>query len=278
MRIGIIAQGEMGTGIGWRLAQSGAEVSTCVVGRSAASRERAERAGIKIVGDDEALIANCDMLLSILPPSEALSLAQRLAPALSAQKGRVLYVDCNAVAPETVRRVAAAIAPTGSAFADVGIVGGPPRPGYVPRLYVSGEAAQKFLALRDFGLEILVVEGGIGAASALKLSYAALTKGLTAIGIAVARGATSDGVAEMLRAEFLASQPELHKWLTRQMPTMIPKAYRWVGEMEEIARFLGDDPTAAMFEGAARSYEKIAAAKQKGDHAALEFLTEVFKR
>jgi len=278
MRIGVIAQGEMGTGIGWRLAQGGAEVLTNVAGRSAASRERAERAGMKIVADDETLIGQCDVMLSILPPAEALGLAQRLAPALSRQAGRVLYADCNAVAPETVRRVGDIVAPTGAAFVDVGIVGGPPKPGYVPRLYVSGEAAQQFLALRDFGLEILVVEGGIGAASALKLSYAALTKGLTAIGIAVARGASADGVAELLRAEFLASQPELHKWLTRQMPTMIPKAYRWVGEMEEIARFLGADPTAAMFEGAARAYEEIAEAKRAGDTPALEFLGNVFKR
>ena len=109
------------------------------------------------------------------------------------------------------------------------------------------------------GLDIRIVGGGMGAASALKMSYAGITKGLTALGAAMMLGATRAGVAEALHAELAASQPALLPWFTRQIPSMYQKAYRWVAAMDEIADFLGDDPAAAkMFSGAARRYERLA--------------------
>ncbi len=279
MKIAIIAPGEMGSGIGARLKERGAEVQTSLAGRGAGSAERARRAGMVAIDDDHALVAGADIVLSILPPAEALSLASRLAPALAKAGERVLYADCNAVAPQTVRSVAAIIAPTGARFADVGIIGGPPRSdGYTPHLYASGEASPALGALNNFGLEIRPVEGGVGAASALKLSYAALTKGLSAIAIAVARGAADGQVGEALRTEFAQSQPQLLAWLQRQIPTIYPKAYRWVGEMEEIARFLDGDATAQIFEGAARAYEAVAARWEEKDEAGLRFLADLFGR
>jgi L-threonate 2-dehydrogenase len=278
MRIAIIAAGEMGAGVGARLHAKGAEVMTSLAGRGPGSAERARRAGMVAIDDDEALVAASDMVLSILPPSEAVALAERLAPALKA-KGDVLYADCNAVAPETVTRVAAIVAKTGARFADVGIIGGPPRPeGYTPRFYASGEGAAELRALKDFGLDIRPIEGGVGAASALKMSYASLTKGFTAIGMASARGAANGHVAAALRAELADSQPQLFAWLQRQMPTVYPKAYRWVGEMEEIARHLGADPTAQMFEGAARTYENVARKWDDSRDAELGFLGDVFRK
>ena len=279
MKIAIIAAGDMGAGVGGRLTRRGAEVTTSLRGRGRATAERAARAGMRAVDDDIALVAGSDMVLSILPPAEAVALAQRLAPALAAAKGRVLYADCNAIAPETVHRVAAIVAATGSAFADIGIIGGPPRDeGYTPRFYVSGDAAGATQALARFGLDIRPVEGGIGAASALKMAYASLTKGFTAIGMASARGAANGHVAAVLRAELADSQPQLFAWLQRQMPTVYPKAYRWVGEMEEIARHLGDDPGAAMFLGAARTYDKVAADWAQSGEAGLRFLADVFRK
>jgi len=279
MKVAIIAPGEMGSGVGARLKERGVEVLTSLTGRGGASAERAQRACMVAVDDDDELVARADIVLSILPPAEALSLANRLAPALAKAGGRVLYADCNAIAPQTVHAVAAIVAPTGARFADVGIIGGPPRSdGYTPHLYVSGEAALSLRALADFGLEIRPIEGGIGAASALKLSYAALTKGLSAIAIAVARGAENGHAGEALRAEFAQSQPQLLAWLQRQIPTIYPKAYRWVGEMEEIARFLDGDATAAMFEGAARAYESVAALWEEKDEAGLRFLADMFRR
>ena len=105
-----------------------------------------------------------------------------------------------------------------------------------------------------------VQPGPIGAASAMKMSYAGITKGFTALGAAMMLAATRAGTAEALKAELSGSQPALYGWLTRQMPRMYSKAYRWVAEMEEIAAFVGEDPAAAKFyQGAAELYARIAA-------------------
>ena len=224
MRIAIIAAGEMGAGVGARLHARGAEVMTSLAGRGPDTAERARRAGMVAIDDDAALVAASDIVLSILPPAEAVALAQRLAPALKAARDEVLYADCNAVAPETVRRVAAVVRATGCRFADVGIIGGPPRPeGYTPRFYASGAAAADLRALNDFGLDVRLVAGGVGAASALKMSYASLTKGFTAIGMASARGAENGHVARRCGPNSPQSQPQLFAWLQRQMPTIYPR-------------------------------------------------------
>jgi 3-hydroxyisobutyrate dehydrogenase-like beta-hydroxyacid dehydrogenase len=267
----------MGSGIGARLHRRGAEVMTSLAGRGQASAERARRAGMVAIDDDEALVAASDMVLSILPPADAVALAQRLAPALARTDGRVLYVDCNAVAPATVRRIRDIVAATGCRCADIGIIGGPPRDAYSPHLYASGDAAGEVRVLKDYGLDIRLVEGGVGAASALKLSYASMTKGLMAIAIASARAAGNGGAAAALRAEFAESQPHLLAWLQRQMPTVPPKAYRWVGEMEEIARFLDGDATAELFSGAAHVYDGIAERWAESGEAGLGFLADLYR-
>src|SRR5260221_12301625 len=128
--VAIIAQGTMGSGVGKRLHESGAEVRTLLSGRSAASAERARAAGMKPAADEKALLDGADFFLSILPPDEAENLARRLAPALSALPKQPIYVDCNAISPQTATRVAAIVEPTGARFVDGGIIGGPPRPGY----------------------------------------------------------------------------------------------------------------------------------------------------
>ena len=124
-KVAIIAPGDMGAAVGGRLVEHGLEVTTPLEGRSAASRKRAEEAGIVGIGLDE--IANADMLLSIVPPGEALALAGALAPRLAARDGRMLYVDCNAVSPRTVRKIGGVL--KGVAFVDAGIIGLPPRQG-----------------------------------------------------------------------------------------------------------------------------------------------------
>jgi 3-hydroxyisobutyrate dehydrogenase-like beta-hydroxyacid dehydrogenase len=261
MRIAVVATGEMGGGIAARLKARGAEVFTSLAGRSEASRVRARAAGITVIDDDAALIANVEIFLSVVPPDRARALAERFAPGLARAGGKILYADCNAVAPETVRAIAKIVAAAGAPFADAGIIGGPPKGDDAgPRLYASGEGAARLAELTRFGLDIRPMEGGIGAASALKLSYAALTKGLTALGVAAGQGAAAAGVTDALAAELASSQPALFAFLVRGVPRMYPKAYRFVGEMEEIARFLGDAGAAQMFLGAAGAYEEVAAA------------------
>jgi L-threonate 2-dehydrogenase len=261
----VIAPGEMGSGVGRRLKERGCTVRTSLEGRSKTSAERAARAGMTPIEDDAALIEGADFVLSIIPPGEALALAERLAPALSQAKRKPAYADCNAVSPERVRAVAAVIAPTGAPFADIGIIGAPPKADDAgPRLYASGEGARPLLVLRDYGLDLRLIEAGIGEASALKMGYASLTKGLTAIGASMMEAAMASGIAPALQAELAASQPQLSAWLARQVPGMYAKAYRWVAEMEEIADFVGADPAAqAIYRGAARLYQRVAAENGK---------------
>ena len=256
--VAVIAPGMMGSAVGARLVENGIEVRTALNGRSPATVARAKAAGM--IGASDEQIAAADIILSILPPGDALGLAERLAPALRAAPKKPIFVDCNALDPATVLRIARVVQETGAGFVDGGIVGGPPKAGYSPKIYLSGEAAPCVAELAKYGLSMPIQPGPIGAASAMKMSYAGITKGFTALGAAMMLAATREGTADDLRAELSASQPALFGWLTRQVPNMYSKAYRWVAEMEEIAQFVGEDPAARQFyEGAARLYERIAA-------------------
>ena len=153
------------------------------------------------------------------------------------------------------------ITEAGSPFVDAGIIGAPPKAGYDgPAIYASGADASRFVSLGDFGLVVRVMEGPIGAASAMKMSYAGITKGLTALGAMMLLAATRGGVAEGLRMEMERSQPALLPWLQRSIPAMYSKAYRFVGEMEEIADYVGEDASAQeMFDAFADFYTRLAA-------------------
>jgi L-threonate 2-dehydrogenase len=257
--VAVIAPGMMGSAVGQRLVENGIEVRTLLAGRSEATVARAKAAGMVGVSDEQAVAS--DIILSILPPGDALGLAERLAPALRATPKKPVFVDCNALNPGTVLSIAKVIEETGATFVDGGIIGGPPKPGSKgTKIYLSGEAASRVAELTKYGLQMPIQPGPIGAASAMKMSYAGITKGFTALGAAMMLAASRAGTAEDLKAELSASQPALFGWLTRQVPNMYSKAYRWVAEMEEIAQFVGEDPAARQFyEGAARLYERIAA-------------------
>jgi 3-hydroxyisobutyrate dehydrogenase-like beta-hydroxyacid dehydrogenase len=274
--VAVIAPGNMGAGVGARLSENGVRVLTSLEGRSEASRTRAAKAGM--IGASDRDIAAVDIILSIVPPGEALALAEKLAPALRASNAKPVYVDCNAVSPRTASRVAAVIEQTGTPFVDGGIVGGPPRAGYGgPVIYISGADCARVEVLNDFGLVIRRLDGGIGAASAIKMSYGGITKGLTAIGTAMALAASRAGVADALHAELAASQPHLLAYLTRSVPGMFGKAYRWVAEMEEIASFTGSKAEDAMYEGIADLFERLAA-DNNGEQADIARLREFFTR
>jgi putative dehydrogenase len=256
--VAVIAPGMMGAAVGKRLVDNGVKVLTSLMGRSAETATRAKAAGMAAAGDEE--IAACDFILSILPPGDAVALAERFQPALKASNAKPIYVDCNAINPKTVDRVAAVIAPTDCPFVDSGIIGSPPKPGDAgPRFYASGTAAPRFATLRQYGLDVRVLDGAMSAASALKMSYAGITKGTQAIGAAMMLAATRAGSADALFAELSSSQKEMFAWFKRGLALMPPKAYRWVAEMHEIAGFVGEDPTAhELYEGAAHFYERIA--------------------
>jgi 3-hydroxyisobutyrate dehydrogenase-like beta-hydroxyacid dehydrogenase len=256
----IIAAGAMGSAVARRMHERGATVRTSLAGRSAASARRAAECGMVAVDSDRALVEGVDIVLSIVPPGEAVALAERLVPVLAGAARKPLYIDCNAVNPTTVARIVAVLAPSGVPFIDGGIIGAPPKQeGAGPRFYLSGHPAAQAAILRDYGVDIRLLDGPLGAASALKMSYAGITKGLTALGTAMMLGAAANGSAAALLAELGESQPNLLAYLRRGMPDMYPKAYRWVAEMREVAGFLADDSGASqIYEGMAGLYQSIA--------------------
>jgi L-threonate 2-dehydrogenase len=254
--IAITSPGNMGAAVGGRLASQGIEVLTKISGRSAASRQRA--AANRLVDASDSELVQADLLLSIVPPKVALATAEALVPSLRAAARKPLYVDCNAISPQTAARIGDVLAAAGTPYVDGGIIGGPPREGYTPRLYVSGPEARRALVLNQHGLDVRLVEGGIGAASALKLSYAGINKGVIGLGAAMVLAARRAGVEDALLRELSDSQRALLAQLSRSVPDMFSKAERWAPEMEEIADYAEPGGEAEIYRGLSRFYDRLA--------------------
>jgi 3-hydroxyisobutyrate dehydrogenase-like beta-hydroxyacid dehydrogenase len=257
--IALMSPGDMGHAVAAMLRAHGLRVITCLSGRSARTRSLAEKAGIEEVVDDDALVREADLLLSILVPAEAESLARRIAAALERTGAKLLYVDCNAIAPETARRIGQLVEAAGARFVDAGIIGPPPKTGTRTPFYASGVHAKSFAALRDFGLDVRPIGERPGDASAVKMCYAALTKGTTALMTELSVAAERLGVSAVLRQEFAESQQAAAERMAGGVPAMVPKAHRWVGEMEEIAKTFEDcGLTPKTYLGAAEIYDFVA--------------------
>ena len=262
LTVAIVGTGEMGAAVGRRLRESGARVVTSLAGRSADSVARVRGAGLEVVNDDDTLVCDASFVLSIVPPGVAVEVAERLRGPVSRAKEPPVYVECNAISPATCRRIGKLFDTTN--FIDAGIIGGPPLAGTqdlakAPRFYASGRDAYLLTRLGSFGLDVAILDGPIGAASGLKLSYAGLTKGFTALCAAMLGAAEREGLTDALRAELARSQPTFLKHFDRFVPAMRPKAYRFVDEMRQIAEFVGSpDNGATIYEGAALLYQRIA--------------------
>ena len=257
--IAVVAPGDMGSAIGHRLVGAGWRVITDLTDRSPRSRQLAAAAGIIAVDGLATLAGEAEIVLSVMPPASALAFARRLAAAAGA--ARPLFVDLNAIAPATAQDIAAALGARGIDMIDGGIIGGPPRGADAgPRIYVAGDGLARLDGLRDAGLDIRSMDGGIGAASGLKMCYASLTKGITALQIEALVAARALGCAEDLHAELSFSQNALVARADAWLPQSCPKAYRWVGEMEEIAdTFAAVGLTPDIFRGVADIYRFVEA-------------------
>ena len=230
MNVGLLSPGEMGSAVASTLREHGATVRTCLEGRSARTRSLAARDRLEVSPTLADLVLTSDLILSIVPPASALEVARGVAAALRATGARPIYVDCNAVAPSTVRAVAATV---GCEVVDVGIIGSPPRGQGATRFYASGPQAEH---LDLPGLDVRPIGQEIGTASALKMCYAALTKGFTALATELLVAAQLLGVNDELAKELADSQAQHHATMARQIPRMPSVAHRWIGEMEEIAK------------------------------------------
>ncbi|MFN0162779.1 MAG: DUF1932 domain-containing protein [Burkholderiales bacterium] len=246
--VAVIAAGEMGSVIGGRMALNGARVLTSLSGRGAKSAARAARMGMVDAAD--ATVAGAEYLLSVVPPGDAMGLAQRLLPALRASATKPVYVDCNAKSLETSAAIGELVAASGARYVDACIIGHPgepEKPG--PAVYLSGEHPSDLAALAALGLRMRSTGSAAGSASALKMAYAGLNKGLTGLAAAMAIAATRSGAARAMIEEMSASQPQLLAHVCRTLPDMYSKAYRWDFEMQEVARFAGADKELAQLYG-----------------------------
>jgi len=256
--VGILSPGDMGQAIASVLNQNGLKTIAALDDRSERTRQLAAAANIQDVGSLTQLVIESDVVLSVLVPAAAAEVAKEVAEVISNLAKQILYVDCNAIAPQKVKRIAQLIESSGATFVDASIIGPPPRVPGRTRIYASGKQTDEFQQLRNYGLDIRVIGDEIGQASGLKMSYAALTKGLTAIGAELLIAAHRLGLDEQLWEEVSSSQPELAAILTRSIPSMTPKAHRWIGEMEEIAEsFKEIGLTERIFYGAADVYRLV---------------------
>jgi 3-hydroxyisobutyrate dehydrogenase-like beta-hydroxyacid dehydrogenase len=256
--IGLLSPGDMGHVVGQVLQTHGLRVLTCLKGRSQRTRMLAQKAGIADVPTYEELVRHTEMILSILVPEEALNTARQVAQAVRHAGQTTVFVDCNAVSPGTAKAMDEVVSATGSRFIDAGIIGPPPREPGNTRFYASGPDVELFAELTHFGLDVRPLGPAIGQASGIKMCYAALTKGMTALATELLTAAYAMGLYKPLIEEFQLSQGDRYRAMERQVPTMPTKARRWVGEMEEIARTFADvGLTSKIHQGAADIYRFI---------------------
>jgi len=239
-KIGIVSPGDMGHVVGQVLIHNGLEVTACLDRRSLRTKQLAREVGIVDLLSYEDLVQKSDLILSILVPAQAVKAAEKVAKAIERTQTEILYVDCNAISPNTVKQIDQTITNSGGSFLDASIIGPPPRRDGSTRFYASGSNVEQLCILNQYGLDIRPLGSKIGSASAIKMCYASLTKGLTALCAELLTAAEILGVSADLTAEFEISQPVPYQRMQNGLPSLPSKARRWIGEMEEIATTFSD--------------------------------------
>ncbi|WP_296559858.1 NAD(P)-dependent oxidoreductase [Pigmentiphaga sp.] len=229
--IALLHPGAMGAAIGACLVATGHRVLWCSAGRSAATAERARQAGLVDAGTMADALRAADIAISVCPPDNALDLAREVAE----HRYGGIFVDANAVSPATLRQIQDAVRAGGARFVDGGIIGQPPRAAGSTRLYLAGDAAAEIAArFEGSALQAIALDSPAGSASALKICYAAWSKGATALLAGIRALARHEGVEPALLAEWQLSSPQTPA-RSEEVAQKAEKAWRWVGEMEEIA-------------------------------------------
>jgi 3-hydroxyisobutyrate dehydrogenase-like beta-hydroxyacid dehydrogenase len=261
--IGLLHPGEMGAAVGGCLVSVGHEVLWDPAGRSRASTGRALAGGLTGVTFD-ALLKRSSVILSICPPARALDVAAQVAGAGYAG----IYLDANAISVATAAQVAGIVTAAGATYVDGGIIGMPPEVAGHTRLYLAGPRANEVRLL--FGrsaLDARIAEGPLYAASAVKMAYAAWTKGSSALLLAARALARAEGVERALLAEWALSQPALAQRSEGAATSAAAKGWRWVAEMEEIvASMTAAGLPAGFHEAAADIYNRASQADAPATH------------
>ena len=257
--VAIVSPGDMGHNVGKALKKEGIRIVTSLAGRSERTRKLAAAAGFEDLKSLDAVASEADLILSIMPPSSAVDAARAMAKAIKASGKKPPYADCNAVSPQTAQKAADVIAGAGAPFIDAGIVGPGPGTREKPtQFYVSGPHASVMKMIAGPHINVVDMGPEIGRASAIKMCYAAVTKGTWTLYAAALMAAEGLGVTEELHAEISSSRPKDYAEMERMVPRLPLDAARWTGEMHEIAATLaGVGVTPNFHKGAADVFELL---------------------
>ena len=258
--VGVMSPGDMGSAIARRLKESGKNTYTASDGRSERTKALGREAGLTDLGSLDRLVATCELVISVINPGEAMNVAQGVAAAMKKSGRKIAFADLNAVSPQTTKDMDKVIRDAGGMYVDGGIIGPPPRGDKDrPRIYVSGPDAYLFENITHPNLQFRVMSERVGDASGVKMCYAAMTKGTTALAVELLVAARKLGVEQALEKELRDSQSDMFDRHMKSIPGMPPKAYRWVPEMQEIAKTFGEvGLTRNMFLGASDIYDMVA--------------------
>ena len=258
---GFLHPGQMGTSIA---AACRGERAWCSEGRSNATRARAEAAGLTEIPTLTEFAEHCDTIVSICPPGEA----DHVADMVAATGFTGTYVDANAISPATTRNIARRF----EHYVDGGVIGPPAHSPGTTRLYLSGDDAGTVAALWDGSvLDARAIEGGVGSASAVKMLYAAWGKHNAALMLAIEAAAEAYGAADTIRAEWAISLPDLVTRSESAARGSAPKAWRFEGEMHEVAATFDDAGLPPEFHrGAAEIFRRMAGFKDAAAPVSVE--------
>lgn len=234
--VAIISPGDMGHAVGRVLGENGNNVITCLAGRGEASHQRAKTANMRDAGSLEAMVSEADLVLSIMPPESTEDAAHQIAAAMKKAGKKPPYAECNAISPDTTKRIGKVISAAGALYIDAGIIGPSPGRGNPPRFYASGPDTTPLQTLDGHGIQVCPIGNDIGRASGIKMVYAALTKGTTTLHTAVMTTAEALGLGDVLRSELLISQKAAWEAMQKAVPFLPADSGRWIREMEEIAQ------------------------------------------
>jgi 3-hydroxyisobutyrate dehydrogenase-like beta-hydroxyacid dehydrogenase len=237
--IGVMSPGDMGHSVACALNEIGCEVVTVLSGRSELSHIRARRSNMIDLGSIQEMVLASDFIFSIMPPGEAKNFAKEIADAIKVSDKPPVFVDCNAISPDTTLSIEAVIKAAGADFLNVGIIGPPPGRGSTTKFYASGEGANLLQFINQTDIQLVLLGDELIKASAIKMCYAALTKGTMTLHASVLVAAELLGIGEEVQSEIEESQQFHWDAMKKRVSMLACDAGRWAGEMDQISDTFG---------------------------------------
>lgn len=259
--IGVLGLGSMGGGVAADLRASGLTVVSTLAGRSGRTRERAEKAGVRLLASLSDVVAECDTFLSIVPADQAVPLAEAVATALKGKITPLHFVECNSITPSKALRIAKRVEAACAIYSDGGIIGPPPGSGKMKtRLYVSGPSSGVLSALQSDRMPVIGLGNGLTTATEMKVLFSAANKGAAALLANILAAARSVGLLERVTGELDAVRPGLLTCVRNAAPELDEKALRWAIEMTDLSEGLVEMGAHGGYHTAAGdSYRRLAA-------------------